>query len=155
MGRRSKAREYAMLSLFPEFLIGEGGKETLDFLIEERKPGEEVKSFGKELFSGVLRNQEEIDKLIKKNLKNWNFDRVGNLEKVIMRIACFEVCYIKHTPISVILDEAFRLCEDYNLETSIKFINGVVGAISREVRGKEISSYKEIVEDIEEIEDTE
>ena len=130
MGRRSKGREYAMLTLFPHYVAGEDAERSFTYLLEERKPGEIVKKFAAELFRGVLREQENLDKLISSNLNNWSFKRIGNLEKVVLRLAAYELQNKVEVPSTVIINEAVQLAELYCEEKAAKFVNGVLAGIA-------------------------
>jgi N utilization substance protein B len=136
MGKRSKSREYALLTLFPCLVTDSDSKEIFEFLVEERNPGEEVQEFALTLVNGVLEHVEEIDSLIKNHLKNWDFSRIANLEKTVLRIAVYELKW-ETTPVSVVLDEAIQLVGQYSQESSIAFVNGVLASTAEEIRGVE------------------
>ncbi len=132
--RRSKAREYALLALFPHLLHGSDVWDSLDYLFEERKPGKAVKEFARELIEGVLNHQETLDEEITASLDTWPFERLGNVEKTILRIAVFELKHCPATPSEVILNEAVSLAEEYATPDSTRFINGVLANIARKER---------------------
>lgn len=134
MGKRSKGREYALLSLFPYFVTGEDCYEVYEFLLEDREPSEEVKTFSKELIDGVLKNVEELDQVIKDSLTNWSMDRVGNLEKTILRIGAYEMKYAPETALSVIIHEANELTDTYSVDESLSFVSGVLNGIAKKLR---------------------
>lgn len=79
----------------------------------------------------ISKNLSSIDKIIEKNLKNWSFDRIGNVEKSVLRLAIYEILERKETPIKVIIDEAIELAKKYSEETSGKFVNGLLDRIAR------------------------
>lgn len=133
MGRRSKGREYAMLTLFPHYLAGEDAEQSFTYLLEERKPGEIVKNFAAELFRGVLREQDALDSLISANLRNWSFKRIGNLEKVVLRLATYELQNKVEVPSTVIINEAVQLAELYCEEKAAKFVNGVLAGVASQL----------------------
>lgn len=119
-----------MLTLFPHYVAGEDAEQSFTYLLEERKPGEIVKKFAAELFRGVLREQENLDKLISSNLNNWSFKRIGNLEKVVLRLAAYELQNKVEVPSTVIINEAVQLAELYCEEKAAKFVNGVLAGIA-------------------------
>ena len=137
MGKRSKGREYALLSLFPTFVSECDQGESLDYLVEERKPSQEVQDFCKELSEGVLEHLESLDGLIRESLENWDFDRIGNLEKTVLRIAAFELKYRLATPTTVILKEAANLAQTYANEDSARFVNGLLDRMANACRPEE------------------
>ncbi|BBE31858.1 N utilization substance protein B [Tepiditoga spiralis] len=79
----------------------------------------------------IKENLSSIDKIIEDNLKNWSFDRIGNVEKSVLRLAIYEILEKKETPIKVIIDEAIELSKKYSEETSGKFVNGILDRIAR------------------------
>lgn len=133
MGRRSKGREYAMLTLFPHYVAGEDAEQSFVYLLEERKPGDIVKNFAGELFRGVLSEEKSLDQLISSNLKNWSMDRIGNLEKVVLRLATYELNYKREVPATVVINEAVQLAEIYCEEKAARFVNGVLAGVARQL----------------------
>lgn len=134
MSKRRKGRTYAMLSLFSFFVSETEPLETLRFLGEERKASEPVLEFARELIEGVTEHITTLDQLIQKHLKNWSLERAGNLEKTLLRIGAYELIYAKDTPASAVVHEALEIAKDYLSEDSIKFINGVLGSMEKEIR---------------------
>ncbi|MCO4782205.1 MAG: transcription antitermination factor NusB [Candidatus Cloacimonetes bacterium] len=134
MGKRSKGREYALLSLFPYFVTGEDCYEVYQFLLDERDPSQEVKDFSKALIDGVMANVEELDQIIKESLTNWSMDRVGNLEKTILRIGAYEMKYTPETALSIIIHEANDLTDTYSVDESLSFVSGVLNGIAKKLR---------------------
>jgi N utilization substance protein B len=156
-GKRTKGREYAMLALFAHF-VGEGESEdALEMLCESRNPSSEVRDFATEILQGVLQNIDFIDESICKHLDpKWEFERIANLEKVILRQALYEF-FFTPTPVNVIVSEALSLIDDYSVDSSIGFINGVLGALFARLERPEFaeetgyyvddSDFEEIEED--------
>jgi N utilization substance protein B len=134
MGKRSKGREYALLSLFPYFVAGEDCYEVYEFLLEQREPSQEVRDFSKVLMDGVIENVAELDQLIKDSLTNWSMERVGNLEKTILRIGAYEMKYSPETALSIIIHEANELTDTYSVEESLPFVSGVLNGIAKKLR---------------------
>ena len=61
----------------------------------------------------MIEEYESLDNLISANLKNWNIDRLGNLEKVILRVASYELSHKLEVPVTVVINEAVQLTESY------------------------------------------
>tara|TARA_Y100000589_G_scaffold55947_3_gene46340 strand:- start:3146 stop:3628 length:483 start_codon:yes stop_codon:yes gene_type:complete len=122
-----------MLTLFPHFVTGEDAEQCFIYLLEERKPGALVKDFAAELFRGVIKEYETLDILIAANLKNWNMQRLGNLEKVILRVASYELRHKVEVPATVVINEAVQLTESYCDEKAAKFVNGVLAGVAKQL----------------------
>lgn len=124
MNRRT-AREKAMQILF-----------QLD--MNESNPSEVIKNFIGEnvgnkllniLVEGVTAKQEEIDQVISSHLENWSIDRIASVEKIILRIATYEIKYLDDIPPNVSINEAVELAKKFGDENSGRFINGVLSKI--------------------------
>ena len=78
----------------------------------------------------VLMNIDKIDKYIEDSIEVWNFERVGSVERALLRYAVYE---IKFTDIGVeiIINEAVELAKRYGEEKSSEFINGVLAKIAK------------------------
>jgi N utilization substance protein B len=81
----------------------------------------------------IQKNKKKLDDNIKKHLKNWDFNRIGNVEKTVLRVAFFELINKKEIPMKVVINEAIELCKKYSEEDSGKFVNGVLSSFCKEV----------------------
>ena len=71
----------------------------------------------------------ELDEIIQKYAKNWDFQRLVTMDKNILRIALIELLYIKETPLKVVIDEAIELAKKYSTDESSTFINGILAKV--------------------------
>ncbi len=94
----------------------------------------ELSAFARELIDGVENNAESIDKAIEKNLKGWTLNRISKVVLSIMRIAVFEIMHLDNVPVSVSINEALELVKIYSTEKDVSFVNGVLGAVSRDCK---------------------
>ena len=85
------------------------------------------------LLAATTAHEQEIDRLIAKHLVNWSFERIGNIDKTILRLAVCEMCYFDDIPASVSINEAVELCRTFSDEQSRKFVNGVLSSIEKEI----------------------
>ncbi len=104
-------------------------------LLEEKKIRNRQKEFAMSLYNGVLKHLEEIDKQIRDHLKDWDFERLDHVDKSIMRLGTYELL---HTDLdrAVIINEAVELAKELGSDQSPKFVNGVLDAIEKSVKGK-------------------
>ncbi|WP_457594165.1 transcription antitermination factor NusB [Hydrogenimonas sp.] len=104
-------------------------------LLEEKKIRNRQREFAMGLYSGVLGHLEEIDKQIRDHLKDWDFERLDHVDKSIMRLGTYELL---HTDLdrAVIINEAVELAKELGSDQSPKFVNGVLDAIEKSVKGK-------------------
>lgn len=85
--------------------------------------------FLKTLVNGVIDNILELDSIISENLENWSFDRLASVERVVLRLATYEIKFMDDIPESVSINEAVDLAKKFGDEKSGKFVNGVLSKI--------------------------
>ncbi|MCT4783685.1 MULTISPECIES: transcription antitermination factor NusB [Exiguobacterium] len=123
--KRHEAREKAIQTLFQI----EVSKLEVEDAIEFALDGTESDPFYEQLVTETLEKQEEIDALLVENLKNWRLDRLGNVERTILRMAAYELLYVETIPESVTINEAVELAKSFSDEEASKLVNGVLGNI--------------------------
>ena len=77
----------------------------------------------------ILKNQEQIDKLIEIAAPQFSVEKINRVDLAILRLAVFELSVAKIVPPRVIIDEAIELAKEYGGETSPAFINGALGKL--------------------------
>lgn len=123
--KRHEAREKAIQTLFQI----EVSKLEVDEAIEFALDGSESDPFYEQLVTETLDKLEEIDELLIENLKNWRLDRLGNVERTILRMATYELLYVETIPDKVTINEAVELAKSFADEEAAKLVNGVLGNI--------------------------
>ena len=89
----------------------------------------EVKEYAIRIAEFFQKYHTEIDDMIKRHAKNWDFQRLVKMDKDILRIAIVELLYMKDAPMKVVVDEALELAKKYSTDDSSSFINGVLAKI--------------------------
>jgi N utilization substance protein B len=117
---RGKARKEALDQLFQADLRGVAL--TSDAFVNSR-------DYAKEILLGVTGNFARIDELIKSYIQGWDFDRLPNVDRNILRIAIWELLWTQ-TPEAVVIDEALKLAAELSTENSPTFIHGVLSKLS-------------------------
>ncbi len=133
MGAKRKSRIYAMQALFA-YEVGSNSVDELLSLFwvpEESRErlGADLTLFTRTLIQGTIEHLSEIDENLKSHLANWNFDRIGQIDKAILRISLYEFNHITTTPHEVLIHEAVGLAKEYGTDNSYKFINGILHSI--------------------------
>lgn len=90
---------------------------------------EDDREFALNIIEGVWNKREEIDEIIKSYLRGWDLERISLVDKSILRIGVYELCFLKKTSPKVAINEAVELSKVFGKDTSPEFVNGVLGAI--------------------------
>ena len=91
----------------------------------------EADEFAWETARAVADRAEELDRRIDEATQGWPADRLGALERNILRIAIHEL-ELGEVPAEVAIDEAVRLAKRYASDEAGKLVNGILGKIARE-----------------------
>lgn len=89
------------------------------------------KDFIYSLIDGVIKNQKEIDEIIKVAAPEWPINQIAAIDRSVLRIGIFEMLYLKEIPPKVAINEAIELGKAFGGENSGKFVNGVLGTVYR------------------------
>ena len=131
MATRHHAR-MAVVSLLYAFDLGNQSiAEYTDEILEDKKIRNKQKEFAMTLFRGVMDNIEAVDVAIIKHLKEWDFDRLGSIERATLRLGAYEIMFTELDP-PVVINEAIEVTKAFGTEQSPKFINGVLDAIAKD-----------------------
>lgn len=131
MATRQQAR-MAVVSLLYAYDLGNGSiAEHSNEILEEKKIRNKQRDFALGLFEGVMENIEKVDAAIIEHLKEWDFERLGTIERATLRLASYEILFSDLDP-AVIINEAVEITKSFGTEQSPKFINGVLDAISKD-----------------------
>jgi N utilization substance protein B len=123
--KRHTARQKALQALFQHDLGQTEPMEAIGNVVQNEKSDQFLES----LVLGVVEHQQEIDELLRNHLEKWTLDRVATVDRVILRIAIYEMKYEEEIPTSVTLNEAIELAKTFGDDQSSKFINGVLSKV--------------------------
>jgi transcription antitermination factor NusB len=133
MRKRTRGRELALQLLY---MVDARGDEALlgidDFLKQEAPDESEAHDFARQLLSGTLDKQEEIDAAISAAAQNWHLRRMALVDRNILRMAVYEMLHLKDIPAKVSINEAIELGKRFSTQQSGAFINGILDRIRRE-----------------------
>lgn len=137
MGRRRRARECALQCLYQWDVTGADIDDLLAGYWHPRPVTEEVRDFAEELVRGALENLEEIDERIRRQAEHWRFDRIGRVERSILRLGVYELLCQGETPGPVVIDEAIELAKRYCGPEAGPFVNGVLDGVRRSLQTRQ------------------
>lgn len=98
-------------------------------LMEDPLP-EEGEAFARELLTGVIQHEVELDELIQRYAPEWPVDQMAVIDRNVLRIAIYEFYISKLTPIKVAINEAVELAKLFGSDSAPRFVNGVLGALA-------------------------
>lgn len=128
---RSEQREEVLILSFEKTFHEESIDEIIELARELR--GEKINDYIENEVKGIFNNLETIDKLIEENLVGWKIGRISRVNLCIMRICIYEMLYDETIPVGVAINEAVELCKKYSAENDKKFVNGILGSVSRKL----------------------
>ncbi len=95
---------------------------------------EEDKKFVADLFRKTIMHTAEFDELIDKHTKNWDLERIAQIDILLMKMTLAEILYISNVPIKVSMNEYIDLAKEYSSPQSGRFINGVLDKMVAELK---------------------
>ena len=132
-GGRRKARSIALQALYEIDSVHHDPEETLKHLQVELGLTEETFSFARELVEGVVKYKDKLDAQIYRYAPAWPIEQIAFIDRNILRLAIFEIIVDNKIPVKVAINEAVELAKNFGGDSSSKFINGVLGAISANI----------------------
>ncbi len=110
---------------------------TFNTLATEASPELINNQFAETIISGIVGKLDELDSIIERVAPNWPLDKLGVVERNVIRMGIFELLFGKtlNVPGRVAINEAIELAKSFAGEGGSKFVNGVLGTIFREIGG--------------------
>lgn len=90
------------------------------------------------LTSGVAARQTQLDEMITEYSHTWTIHRMPAIDRNVLRLAIYELLDRPEVPVAVIINEAVELAKRFSTEESGRYVNGVLSAISKQVRSKDV-----------------
>lgn len=130
---RFEARENVMQMLFQMESQMDFSKEAAQTFIENFIEDESQLTYIKEVYEAYAAHANEIDELIETNSTGWKLERIAKVDLAIIRLSIAETKFKEGEaiPQAASINEAVKLAKKYGGESSSKFVNGILGKISR------------------------
>lgn len=130
MATRTQARE-AVVGLLYAYACGNGAVlESASAMLTARKIKNKQQDFALGLLRGVIERFDSLGEMLEQHLKEWEFERLGQMEKSILRLGAYEILYTQ-TDSPIVINEAIELAKMYGDDNAPKLINAVLDALSR------------------------
>jgi transcription antitermination protein NusB len=133
-GPRHRARELALKVLFQlEHSPEDDRQEALAYHAADDRATPEVTRFAGELVDGVLANRDELDDTIQRASTNWRLDQMGRVDRVVLRMAVYEIAVARNVPVRAAINESIELAKTFSGDESGRFVNGILGKVAETV----------------------
>lgn len=124
---RSKLREIIIKVLYQKYIYDSKNLDyNLENLINEQL--DTKNDFVIDTVININKNQEKLNKIANKHMKNWNLERLSKVDKAIISLGIYELLFTD-TPNIVAINEAIELAKLYSDEKVVKMINGILDSI--------------------------
>jgi N utilization substance protein B len=127
---RRHGRELALKALYGT----EVGHRPVDEMLTEtcaRLDAADGRAFVRDLVLGTLEFTPQSDELIGPLLQGWTLERLPTIDRILLRMASFELQQRTETPVPVVINEAVELAKKFSTEDSGRFINGVLSRAAK------------------------
>ncbi len=149
MANRHLSRTIAMQTLFA-WDFNERHNSEIDEIIkqnfEQFAPNFDDHGFVEALVKGVIAHLEEINAYIVKYATEWPLDQITIVDRNVLRLGIYELVFDANIPAKVAINESIEIAKAFGGDSSGKFINGVLGAIMKEMPPKQIDKDNEVKE---------
>lgn len=128
-----------MQTLYEWDFNGADQAQVLEFLKANKRefaPAFDDQGFMEGLIKNVLKHQGDIDAYIVKYAPEWPLEQITTVDRNILRIGVYELVFSPDVPSKVAINEAIELAKTFGGQASGKFVNGVLGAIYKDLSEK-------------------
>ena len=91
-------------------------------------------AFATRLAEGVASSLAELDPIIVEAAEHWRLERLNVLDRLILRLAIYELLHEPETPAKVVINEALELARTFSGDEAVRFVNGVLDAVRRKLQ---------------------
>lgn len=128
---RRRARERAVQFLFGLEFTNYAWDTAIEDFWENNPVRPTVKEYAETLITGVVHNREELDRRIGEAVENWSPERVGRIERSVLRVAAYEMLFRTDVPPGVAISEALEVAKRFGSDEAPRFINGVLDKLAK------------------------
>ncbi len=137
MHPRRAARECVLEALFAHQYNKDIPSLIINRAINNDSLRKENKEFIELLFNFVVKNKDATDEIIQSHLQNWEFDRIAQIDRLLIKMGICEIFFINEIPPKVSITEMVEISKIYSTDDSPVFINGILDAVYKEYQKEE------------------
>ena len=145
---RANARELAVHLIYSRDFTGDTPESVVESRLEKQyynnlstenevyceRPSRAQLAYLDSVVSGVANRSDDLNQHIQKYSIGWDVSRISRLARSIMQLAIYEILYLDDVPTGVAISEAVRLAKKYDGDDTGAFVNGILGAFSRDMQ---------------------
>jgi len=120
-----------MQMLFQWELGGHSPEHVISGFLRVQRIDPEVEAFARSLFEGTVSEVEVLDRRVREQAEHWRLERMGAVDRNLLRVALYELVHCPETPPAVVINEALEIARRFSGKDSVEFINGVLDAIRK------------------------
>lgn len=94
---------------------------------------EAAEQFANDLVRGTVSRVEEIDRMLAERARNWRVERMAVIDRLVLRLAVYELMAEPGTPARVVINEAIELARAYSGEEAVGFVNGILDTVRKDL----------------------
>jgi transcription antitermination factor nusB len=129
---RREIREEIFKLLFEKELTDNNVEKRIEETIKENKiKKEEHVEFLTSYVNDIIENEDILVEKIKEILDGWTYERLGTLEKVLLKISFYEII-IKKVGYEIAINEAVELAKKYSYDDTKEFLNGILAKLVKQ-----------------------
>ena len=136
-GRR-RAREAALQMLYQWEVGRSSAEESVGTYWPEHDADHELpdplRDFANGLVRGTAARVKAIDAILTAHAQNWRVERMAVIDRLVLRLAIYELLAEAETPARVIINEALELARTYSGDEAVGFVNGILDAVRKELQ---------------------
>ena len=114
-----------------------GADEAIGTYWPSREPEEDLaarlREFANDLVRGTTARVAEIDAVLRAHAQNWRVERMAVIDRLVLRLAVYEMLADPGTPAKVVISEAIELARTYTGDEAVAFVNGVLDSVRKEL----------------------
>lgn len=139
---RTVAREAALQMLYALEMGGQTPGDVERWYLEAHPLGPDIRERAGHLLDQTVINSERIESLIDRHARGWKRERITLVDRSLLKLAIGEMLEAEHAPHPVIINEALRLTKKFSQPEAVNFVNGLLHAVSQELRQPGADSSK-------------
>ena len=131
---RRKIREEIFKLLFEYELINNDIEKRINYVITEEnlKKDEEI-DFLRSYVTEIIANESILIERIKDVLEGWTYERLGTIEKVLLKVSFYEIT-IKNVGYEIAINEVLEIAKKYSYNDTKDFLNGILAKLIKNIK---------------------